>query len=58
VTGLVVFGAIADVGNRFESAAALTFLPTALAAGLFWMVPETRGTEPEDLWPQPPDATP
>ena len=58
VTGLVVFGAVADVGNRFESAAALTFLPAALAAGLFWVVPETRGTEPEDLWPQPPDATP
>ncbi len=53
VTGLVVFGAVADVGNRFESAAALTFLPAAVAAGLFWMVPETRGTEPEDLWPQP-----
>ena len=53
VAGLVVFGTVADVGNRFESAAALTFLPAAVAAGLFWMIPETRGTEPEDLWPQP-----
>jgi MFS family permease len=53
VAGLVVFGTVADVGNRFESAAALTFLPAAVAAGFFWMVPETRGTEPEDLWPQP-----
>jgi MFS family permease len=49
--GLVVFGAVADIGNRFGLAAVLTFLPTALAAGLFWCVPETRGREPEDLWP-------
>jgi MFS family permease len=53
VTGLVVFGAIADVGNRFAFAAALTFLPAALAAGFFWLVPETRGREPEDLWRPP-----
>jgi hypothetical protein len=26
------------------------FLPTALAAVLFWCVPETRGREPEELW--------
>jgi MFS family permease len=51
VTGLVVFGAVADVGDRFELAAVLTFLPTAAAAALFWFVPETRGREPEDLWP-------
>jgi hypothetical protein len=51
VTGLVVFGAVADVGDRFGLAAVLTFLPTAAAAGLFWLVPETRGKEPEDLWP-------
>jgi MFS family permease len=51
VAGLVAFGAVADVGNRFEFAAALTFLPASLAAGLFWLVPETRGREPEDLWP-------
>ena len=57
VTGLVIFGAVADVGNRFESAAALTFLPAALAAGFFWLVPETRGKEPEDLWPDPPEVT-
>ena len=53
VAGLVVFGEVADVGNRFESAAALTFLPAALAAGFFWLLPETRGREPEDLWPEP-----
>ena len=39
--GLVVFGAVADAGDRFGRAAVVTFLPTALAAGLFWLVPET-----------------
>jgi len=51
VAGLVVFGAVADLGNRFAIAAPVTFLPPALAMGLFWLVPETRGREPEDLWP-------
>jgi MFS family permease len=51
VGGLVAFGAIADVGNRFASAADLIFLPTAAAAALFWLVPETMGREPESLWP-------
>jgi len=55
VVGLVAFGAVADVGNRFALAAAVTNLPMALAAGLFLLVPETRGKEPEMLWP---DATP
>ncbi len=49
--GLVAFGAVADVGDHFGLAAEVTFLPVALAAGLFWCVPETRGREPEDLWP-------
>jgi hypothetical protein len=49
--GLVVFGAVADVGDRFGVAAAATFLPVSLAALLFLLLPETRGTEPEDLWP-------
>ena len=49
--GLVVFGAVADVGDRFGVAAAVTFLPVSLAALLFLLLPETRGTEPEDLWP-------
>jgi MFS family permease len=51
VGGLVAFGAVADVGNRFASAAYLVFLPTAAAAVLFWLVPETMGREPESLWP-------
>ncbi len=51
VAGLVVFGAVADVDNRFATAAEVTFLPASVAAALFWVLPETRGREPEDLWP-------
>ena len=51
--GLVVFGAVADIGNRFGLASVATFLPACLVAGLFWFLPETRGTEPEELWPEP-----
>jgi putative MFS transporter len=54
VVGLVVFGAVADVGNRFAEAAAVTFLPVSAVAVLFWLVPETRGREPESLWPDQP----
>jgi MFS family permease len=50
-TGLVVFGEVADVGNRFAIAAAVTFLPSMLAALAFWLLPETMGREPEDLCP-------
>jgi MFS family permease len=50
--GLVVFGAVADIGNHFAAAATLTFLPAACAASLFWLVPETCRMEPEDLWPE------
>jgi MFS family permease len=52
VVGLIVFGTVADVGNRFAEAAAITFLPMTLAGALFWLVPETRGKEPEMLWPE------
>jgi putative MFS transporter len=57
VAGLVAFGAVADVDNRFASAAVVTFLPTALAGALFWLLPETRGREPEDLWPDTATST-
>jgi MFS family permease len=50
-TGLVSFGAIANVGDRFGLAAAVTFIPAAAATVLFWLLPETKGREPEDLWP-------
>jgi MFS family permease len=50
-TGLLVFGEVADLGNRFAIAAAVTFLPSILVALAFWLLPETMGREPEDLWP-------
>jgi MFS family permease len=50
--GLVAFGAIADVGNRFAVGGAVTFLPVILATALFALLPETKGREPEDLWPE------
>lgn len=51
--GLVAFGAVADIGNRFGLAGLAVFLPATLAAaGLLWLVPETRGRELEQLWPQ------
>ena len=49
--GLLAFGAVADVGNRFGLAADVIFLPVALAAGLFWAVPETRGRSPRSCGP-------
>ena len=55
VAGLLAFGAIADAGNRFALAAAATFLPAVGAIALFTLLPETRGREPEDLWPERPD---
>jgi MFS family permease len=51
VTGLVVFGAIADAGDEFGLAALATFIPVIAATALFALVPETAGTEPEELWP-------
>ena len=51
VTGLVAFGAVVGAGHRFAIAGLVTFLPAALIMVLFWLLPETRGREPEDLWP-------
>ncbi|HVA76124.1 MAG TPA: MFS transporter [Acidimicrobiales bacterium] len=48
-TGLIVFGTVADIRNQFTLAAAVTFLPAAVAAVLFWLLPETRGREPEEV---------
>ena len=53
VVGLVAFGLVADVGDHFAFGAAVTFLPVVLATALFALVPETRGREPEELWPGP-----
>jgi len=52
VIGLLVFGSVADVGNRFAIGAAVTFLPVVAATALFLLLPETRLMEPEDLWPE------
>ena len=52
VAGLVVFGAIANADHQFGVAGVVTFLPATLVMGLFWLLPETRGREPEDLWPE------
>ena len=49
--GLVVFGSVSRAGHPFVVAALLTFLPAVPVMGLFWLLPETRGREPEDLWP-------
>ena len=54
VVGLLAFGAVADVGNRFGLAALIVFFPALPAAGLLWLVPETKGREPEELWPDRP----
>ena len=49
VAGLLEFGAVADIGNRFELSAFVTFVPAGVVAVLFFMLPETRGRELEDL---------
>jgi len=51
VAGLVTFGAVVGAGHSFAVAGLVTFLPAALMMLLFWLLPETRGREPEDLWP-------
>jgi MFS family permease len=50
VVGLVVFGSVART-HAFVVAGLITFLPAVPVMGLFWLFPETRGREPEDLWP-------
>jgi MFS family permease len=54
VTGLVVFGAVADAGsagNHALLAAMVTFLPVVPVAGLLALLPEPRGREPEEMGP-------
>ncbi|HUY64889.1 MAG TPA: MFS transporter [Acidimicrobiales bacterium] len=51
VLGLLLFGAVADVGNRFAVGGLVTFVPMLAATGLFWLVPETKGREPEEMSP-------
>jgi MFS family permease len=49
--GLLCFGAVADVGNRFGVAAVATFLPALLGLVTLVALPETRNRELEELWP-------
>ena len=51
VAGLIVFGAVADVGRPVRLGRAGDLLACGLVMALFWLLPETRGREPEDLWP-------
>jgi MFS family permease len=54
VVGLIIFGSVSRAGYPFVVAGLLTFLPAVPVMGLFWLLPETRGREPEDLWPDSP----
>jgi MFS family permease len=49
VCGLLLFGTVADVGNRFSTGGLVAFSPAIPAAGLFFLLPETRGREPEEV---------
>ncbi len=51
VIGLVVFGTVADLGNRFSLGAEVTFLPMLLVALGLFLLPETKGKELSELWP-------
>ncbi len=52
--GLLTFGTIAGNGNHFLLAGLVTFAVALPAAAMFWLVPETNGREPEELWPDEP----
>lgn len=54
VVGLVAFGALESATGRFSLAALATFVPVAFSVLLFLLLPETRGKEPEALWPTAP----
>jgi MFS family permease len=51
VVGLVIFGAVSDVASRLSLAAVATFLPALPVAGLLFLLPESKGKEPEQLSP-------
>jgi MFS family permease len=51
VTGLLVFGALADLIGGFERAALVMFGPVTLTGLLFLLLPETRGLELEQTAP-------
>lgn len=54
VVGLLSFGAVADVRgttHHLALAAAVVFLPVMFTTGFLLLLPETKGKEPEELWP-------
>lgn len=51
-SGLLVAGALADATGSFGAAIAVVAVPAGLAASLFFLVPETRGTELDSLSPE------
>ncbi len=57
VMGLLLFGSLADAGGRFSSGAEFTFLPMLLIALLLFFLPETKGQELTELWPDPKDLS-
>jgi MFS family permease len=57
VMGLLLFGALADVGGKFSLGAELTFLPMLLVALLLFFLPETKGRELIELWPDIKEAS-
>jgi MFS family permease len=55
VVGLLAFGLVADVrgaSNHLELAAQVVFLPMICTTGFLLLLPETRGKELEELWPE------
>lgn len=52
VLGLVAFGVLLDVLGAFSAAAAVVSLPVVALAGLYALLPETRGLELEDSAPE------
>jgi DHA2 family multidrug resistance protein-like MFS transporter len=54
VAGLLIFGVAADAWGSFGLAALVTFAPAVPVAALLWLVPETKSSEPEELWPSIP----
>lgn len=58
VAGLVIFGSVAEIAGRFALSARLVFLPACAVVVVCFLLPETRGKEPEELAPDPAGRTP
>ncbi len=52
VAGSVLFGVLVDQTSSYRIAAMWAFLPTLIPLLLLRTLPETRGVEPEVLWPE------